>query len=55
MAGILAQGPLLSTDSGNGCGWASLDDLIDAFMFGEAYVNVHTLANLPGEIRGQVR
>ncbi len=52
--GILARGPILSPDPNNGCGWADLDDLIDALESGDTYVNVHTLQNLGGEIRGQL-
>ena len=46
--------PLADVDSGNGCGWADLADLVAAMASGDTYVNVHTLANLPGEIRGQL-
>jgi hypothetical protein len=35
-------------------GVADLDDLIAKLQAGEAYANVHTLANPPGEIRGQL-
>jgi hypothetical protein len=52
--GVLAQGPILAPDTANGCGWADLDDLIAALESGDAYVNVHTLSHLPGEIRGQL-
>ena len=53
--GILAQGPILAPDVDNLCGWADIDDVIDAMDSGDTYVNVHTLQNLAGEIRGQVR
>ena len=53
--GILAQGPIAAPDAVNGCGWADLDDVIDALGSGDTYVNVHTLASLPGEIRGQIK
>lgn len=53
--GILAQGPILMPDSGNACGWTDLFDVIAAIESGDTYVNVHTLSNLPGEIRGQLR
>lgn len=53
--GVLADGPILAPDPGNGCGWVDLDALVAAMESGDTYVNVHTLANLPGEIRGQLR
>jgi hypothetical protein len=52
--GILAQGPILAPDAGNACGWAGVEDVIDALGSGNTYVNVHTLEHLPGEIRGQI-
>ena len=54
--GVLAAGPILAPDTpdDNPCGWEDLDDLIDAMESGDTYVNVHTLANLGGEIRGQL-
>ena len=54
-SGNLANGPLPDPDPGNGCGWVTLDDAIAAMEAGDAYVNVHTLANLGGEVRGQLR
>jgi len=53
--GILAQGSIAGPDGGNGCGWANVDDVIAALGSGETYVNVHTLAVLSGEIRGQIK
>ena len=53
-SGILAQGPILAPDGGNVCGWADVADVIDALLSGDTYVNVHTLANLGGEVRGQI-
>ncbi len=53
--GVLAQGPILAPDVNNACGWVDLDDLVAAMESGDTYVNVHTLANLAGEIRGQLR
>lgn len=52
--GVLAEGTITEPDEGNGCGWESLDDVLDAIRSGDAYVNVHTVANPPGEIRGQI-
>ena len=54
-SGNLANGPLPDPDPGNACGWVTLDDAIAAMEAGDAYVNVHTLANLGGEVRGQLR
>lgn len=36
-------------------GIANFDELIAKMRSGEAYVNVHTLDNPPGEIRGQIK
>jgi hypothetical protein len=60
--GVLAQGALTNAntiprpDSAQ-CpgGVANFDELIAKIRSGEAYVNVHTLANPGGEIRGQIR
>lgn len=52
--GILAQDVITAPDAGNACGWMTFGDVIDAIMTGDTYVNVHTLANPGGEIRGQV-
>lgn len=52
--GVLAQATVDSPDAGNACGWETLADVKSAIDSGGAYVNVHTLANPPGEIRGQV-
>ena len=53
--GILSQGTITSPNSGNACGWATLADVVAAIESDGAYVNVHTLDNPPGEIRGQIR
>jgi hypothetical protein len=57
--GVLNEGTLTDADilpivSSAACpgGIANLDDLIDKIRSGGAYVNVHTLANQGGEIRG---
>ena len=52
--GILAKGKILAPNSGNGCDWANLDAVIAALDSGDTYVNVHTLTNSGGEIRGQI-
>jgi hypothetical protein len=53
--GILAQGTIDAPDAGNACGWTDIEDVVSAILNGEAYVNVHTLGNPSGEIRGQLR
>ena len=53
--GTLAEGTITEPDPGNACGWSDLDDVLAAMRSGDTYVNVHTLANPPGEIRGQIR
>lgn len=53
--GVLADSMASAPDAGNGCGWTSLADAKAAMRNGLAYVNVHTLANPAGEIRGQIR
>ncbi|GAP63268.1 hypothetical protein ARMA_1691 [Ardenticatena maritima] len=52
--GVLTQGILTAPDPGNGCGWLTLADMVAAMRAGDTYVNVHTLANPGGEIRGQI-
>ncbi|MDT8434613.1 MAG: CHRD domain-containing protein [Anaerosomatales bacterium] len=53
--GDLAQGTLTSADLIGPLAGMAMDDLLDNIMSGDAYVNVHTLANPAGEIRGQIR
>lgn len=53
-SGLLAKATVMAPDSGNGCGWETLADVAEAIDGGNAYVNVHTLANPTGEIRGQL-
>src|ERR687891_2876809 len=48
------HGTFTAPDSGNGCGWDDLADVLGAMTTGTAYVNVHTTQNPRGEIRGQV-
>lgn len=52
--GILAQGTITEPDEENGCGWDTLGDVLSAMRGEDTYVNVHTVANPPGEIRGQI-
>ncbi len=53
--GILTQGPITAPEVDNGCGWDNLADVVSDIRDGNAYINVHTLTRLPGEIRGQIR
>ena len=53
--GTLAEGTITAPNAGNECGWADLSAVEAALRSGDTYVNVHTLANLPGEIRGQIK
>lgn len=52
--GVLAEGTVTAPDTGNACGWESVEDVQRAMKNGYAYVNVHTQAHPPGEIRGQI-
>jgi glucose/arabinose dehydrogenase len=52
--GTLAEGTITAPDAGNACNWTSLDAVLAAMRNGYAYVNVHTLDNPAGEIRGQI-
>ena len=64
--GILAEGVKTAPDTGNGCGWTTLWDVVAAMRSGNAYVNAHTNDGVAptntgpgdfpgGEIRGQVQ
>jgi hypothetical protein len=50
--GMLANGNVTASDLVGPLSGGSLDDLFAAIEAGTAYVNVHTTANPPGEIRG---
>ena len=54
-SGILAQGTITAAELSGLLAGSSLDVLIAEINAGNAYVNVHTLANPGGEIRGQIR
>ena len=65
-SGVLAEGTITAPDVGNLCGWETLDDVVDAMLSGDTYVNVHTNDTVAppntgpgdfpaGEIRGQIR
>lgn len=53
--GVLATGVITSEDLVGDLAGATLADLVAAMREGGTYVNVHTVANPPGEIRGQIR
>jgi hypothetical protein len=48
-------GTFIGPDAGTQCPWTDLEDVLAAISSGEAYVNIHTEINRPGEIRGQLR
>jgi hypothetical protein len=52
--GVLAEGTVTSANLVGPLAGASLSDLIAEIQAGNAYVNVHTVQNPPGEIRGQI-
>lgn len=52
--GVLAEGVITSADLVGPLEGMELDDLLGAIRSGNTYVNVHTLANPPGEVRGQI-
>ena len=51
----LIQGVLTSSDLVGPLAGRTIADLVREFRNGNAYVNVHTIQNPNGEIRGQVR
>jgi hypothetical protein len=53
--GVLASGTITAANLMGPLAGQSLDILIDAIKSGSTYVNVHTIANPGGEIRGQIK
>lgn len=53
-SGTLATGTITDSDLINELAGMTVADLVDEIVAGTTYVNVHTLANPPGEIRGQL-
>ena len=53
--GILAHDTVTAPNPANACGWSDLSAVGAAMSSGNTYVNVHTLQNLAGEVRGQIR
>ena len=54
-SGVVAEGTITADDLVGPLAGHPLSDLLDAMMNGNTYVNVHTIANPSGEIRGQIR
>ncbi len=54
-SGVLAAGIITAATLTGPLQNQMLQDLIDMIKAGKAYVNVHTLQNGGGEIRGQIR
>lgn len=52
--GVLAEGTITADDLMGSLEGQTLDDLIEEMKAGNTYVNVHTLQNGGGEIRGQI-
>lgn len=52
--GVLAEGTITEDDLVNALEGAELEDLVEAILAGNAYVNVHTSQFGGGEIRGQL-
>lgn len=58
MNGVLAEGTITEADLRMGASCPDLDtfeELLERLRNGTAYVNVHTVAHPPGEIRGQIQ
>lgn len=53
-SGVLAEGTITADDLIGSLGGEPLSALIAELDAGNAYVNVHTSANPPGEVRGQI-
>lgn len=54
-SGVLAEGTIMADDLVGPLAGQPLSALIDLMRADGAYVNVHTMANPGGEIRGQIR
>jgi len=53
--GMLAQGTISAADLMDALAGKTINDLIAGFKSGDAYVNIHTIINPSGEIRGQIQ
>lgn len=52
--GVLAEGTITADDLVGDLAGESLEDLLDEIKAGNTYVNVHTIENPGGEVRGQI-
>ena len=52
--GELAMGTLTADNLVNELGGSTIAELVDEFLGGNAYLNVHSVANPGGEVRGQI-
>ncbi len=53
-SGVLAEGTITAANLRGPLSGMTLDDLVAQMAAGNTYVNVHTVANPGGEIRGQI-
>jgi glucose/arabinose dehydrogenase len=53
-SGNLVKTVFAGPDLGNNCEWSTIGDIAAAIVAGNAYVNVHTVENPAGAIRGQL-
>lgn len=53
-SGVLTEGTISASDLLDTLKGKTVEDLIAKIKSGDAYVNVHTTQNPPGEIRGQI-
>ena len=53
--GVLATGTISAADLVGPLEGATLEDLLEAMIDGDTYVNVHTQQFPPGEVRGQIK
>ena len=53
--GVLAEGAITSANLAGPLKGKTITDLLNDIKSGNAYVNVHTLQNAAGEIRGQIK
>jgi CHRD domain len=54
-SGVLAKGTIMDKDLVGPMAGKTIADLVAMIKSGDAYVNVHTEKNKPGEIRGQLK